>query len=365
MAQRVAFLRSKSVGGVEPRLDREARALVRAGYEVHAILWDRDLAFPERDARAGYEVHRVRLRAPYNRPSLAWKLPAFWRRAFRRLRDLRPDVVHAADWDTIPPAMRAKRAWGAKVVFDVWDFYADMITARIPRFVRSSLARREAEALREADLVILPDPVGRTRLPVEPRRLIEIANVPEERSFPPETHEGFRVFYGGNLSRDRGLFELVAACERAGARFLVAGQGPDEAELVARIRGSRHAEFLGYLGHEDVLRRTASADAIPLLYDPAVPINRLASPNKLYEAMMFRKPVVAADGIALADLVRTERIGLVVPYGDTGRLREALEHLIRSPAECVSMGERGRALYETRYRWDIMEKRLVDAYAAL
>ena len=365
MARRVAFLRTKSVGGVEPRLDREARALAAAGYEVHAILWDRDLAFPEREARHGYTIQRIRLAAPYNRPSLAWKIPGFWRQATRALRGLRPDIVHAADWDTIPPAMRARQAWGAKVVFDIWDFYADMITARIPQRLRLAVERREQDAVGEADLVILPDLARRPRLRTEPRRLIEIVNVPEERPLVPEPHDGFHVFYGGNLSKDRGLQYLVPACERAGARLLVAGQGPDEAELVPQIRGSSSAEFLGYLSHDDVMRHTANADAIPLLYDPAVAINRLASPNKLFEAMMCGKPVVASEGIAIAELVRREGIGLVVPYGDVDRLGGALKSLIDSPPRRTEFGARGRAVYEARYRWDVMRQRLLDAYAAL
>ncbi|TLZ50503.1 MAG: glycosyltransferase family 4 protein [Methanobacteriota archaeon] len=365
MARRVVFLRSKSVGGVEPRLDRAARALADAGHEVHAILWDREATRAETETRGRYTVHRVRFRAPYNRPSLAWKLPGWWRRAFRLLRTIRPDVVHAADWDTIPPAMRARDAWGAKVVFDIWDYYAQMITARIPRFVRSALARREAFAIRDADLVIVPDLARKPPFRWEPRRVIEIVNVPEERAFTPEPHEGFRVFYGGNLSKDRGLQYLIPACERAGARLVVAGQGPDEGELIAQVRRSASAEYLGYLPHDQVLRHAAAADAIPLLYDPSVPINRLASPNKLYEAMMLRKPVLVSEGILIADLVRDEQFGIVVPYGDTERLVDAMKGMIAAPDMGAAMGARGRAVYESRYRWEVMRERLVEAYSRL
>jgi glycosyltransferase involved in cell wall biosynthesis len=365
MATRVAMLRSKSVGGIEPRLAKEARALAEAGYEVHAILWDRDLAYPAEESRDGYAIHRIRYRAPYNRPSLVWKLPLWQSKVFRRLRALRPDVVHAADFDTAGPALRAKRAWGARFVFDVWDFYPDMITARVPASVRRSIARREKRALQEADLVILFDLIGKDRLGFEPRRLLEIRNVPEEASVSPEPHDRFVVFYGGNLSKDRGIRELVRACEVTGTQFLVAGQGPDEAELVPLIESSPIGMYLGQVSHEEILKRTANADVIPILYDPSVPINRLASPNKLYEAMMFAKPVLASEGTALADLVRSEGFGLTVPHRNAKALREALERLSLSPDLCTEFGRRGRAVYESRYRWSIMKARLIEAYAAL
>ena len=53
MPARVVFVRSKSPAGIEPRLAKEATSLARAGYEVHAILWDRTRSFPAREIRDG------------------------------------------------------------------------------------------------------------------------------------------------------------------------------------------------------------------------------------------------------------------------------------------------------------------------
>lgn len=365
MAKRVAMIRSKSVGGVEPRLDRGARALAAAGHDVHVVLWDRDLDHPAAERREGYAVHRIRYRAPYNRPSLAWKLPRFWSKSFRLLERLRPDIVHSADYDTVPPALRARRRWGAKFVFDVWDFYADMMTSNVPETVRRIVRKREAEAIREADLVILPDLASRARLSTEPRRLIEVMNVPEEQNVTRSPHDRFTVFYGGNIAKDRGLPGLVRACEATGAVLIVAGRGPDEAELLPLIESSPNAVFLGHVSHDEIVRQTASADVIPALYDPSVPINRLASPNKLYEAMMCGVPTLVADGTRMADIVRSERVGVVVPYGDNGAIRRALETLMLSPDGCAELGSRGRRLYEERFRWGIMRERLTAAYRDL
>lgn len=362
---RVAMLRSKCVAGVEPRLDREARALAEEGHEVHAILWDRDVAFPQTERRAGYTIHRVRLAAPYGRTSLLWKLPRWWRKAFALLKTLRPDVVHAADYDTVRPALRAKASWGAKFVFDVWDFYGDMITRRIPSPVRRWIARSEGRAVGRADLVILPDLARRARLLVEPARLIEVANVPEERRVVAHRHGRFHLFYAGNLANDRGLQSLVSACESTGADLVVAGQGPDQRAIVALLASSPAATFLGVIPHEQVLERTAGADVIPVLYDPAVPNNLFASPNKLFEAMMFGVPVVVSDGIGVADLVRETGIGLVVRYGDVAALSEAVRKLRESPDLRSELGRRGRALYEARFRWDVMKGRLVEGYRAM
>ena len=94
MAVRVVFVRSKSPAGLEPRIAKEAGTLARAGFEVHVILWDRELAYPEEETRDGIRIHRFRLRAPEGQPSLALLLPRWWVHLFFRLLRLRPDVVH-------------------------------------------------------------------------------------------------------------------------------------------------------------------------------------------------------------------------------------------------------------------------------
>src|SRR5205823_4037959 len=78
MAVRVVFVRSKSPAGLEPRIAKEAGTLSRSGFEVHVILWDRELAHPAEEDRAGLRIHRFRLRAPEGQPALAWLLPRWW-----------------------------------------------------------------------------------------------------------------------------------------------------------------------------------------------------------------------------------------------------------------------------------------------
>ena len=137
-------------------------------------------------------------------------------------------MVHAVNFDTVIPAYFAARIRSAPLVYDVFDFYADMVTASIPPWVRGLLASAERRMVSRADAVIVPDlrrseQFGAAR----PKRLIEIMNVPEDRGLPAtnEDPEGFVVFYGGMIATDRGLKDLVAACEDVGAKLIVAGHG--------------------------------------------------------------------------------------------------------------------------------------------
>ena len=368
MAVRVVFVRSKSPAGLEPRIAKEAGTLARAGFEVHVILWDRELAYPEEETRDGIRIHRFRLRAPEGQPSLALLLPRWWAHLFFRLLRLRPDVVHAVDFDTVVPAYGAAQLAEARLVYDIFDFYAEMITATLSDRLRGSLAKWERSMIARADAVIVPDLHRREQFgTTRPKRLVEILNVPEDRPVPRarEDPDQFVVFYGGMIARDRGLKDLVIACEDVGAKLVVAGHGPDEAELLNHIESSHAASYLGTIPYDEVLERTAACQVVAALYDPRVPNNRFAAPNKLFEAMMFAKPVLVSEGTLAADIVREVGCGLVVRYGDREALKKALESLMLSSSEAAAMGARGRAAFERRYNWKAMEPRLLDTYHAL
>lgn len=351
---------------MEPRLARQATTLARAGYEVHVILWDRERLHPKEEDWHGVHVRRHHLAAPEGRADLALRLPLWWSHILRTVLALRPQIVHAIDLDSGPPSLLAARVLGVPFVYEIFDFYAEMVTAEIPRALRRSLARWERSLSARADLIVLPDLLRKAQLGgIEGKRLVEIMNVPEDRTVESEPPSQFVVFYGGMISKDRGLKDLVAACEAVGAKFVVAGHGPDAADLLQLVESSTACQYLGTIPYEEILRQTAASHVIPALYDPAVPNNRFAAPNKVYEAMMLRRPVVVSDGIVVADLVREVGCGLVVPYGDRTALTAALERLRLSPAEREAMGSKGRAAFEAHYNWDRMRDRLLDAYRDL
>ncbi len=366
MAARVVFLRSKSPAGIEPRIRKEAASLARAGYDVHVILWDRTRSFPAEETLDGIQIHRYQRLAPEGRLGLMWRLPLWWLHAARKAASLHPDVIHAIDFDTAWPARVAARLTGAPIVYDIFDFYSEMILLDLPRFLRRFLARAERRMVQRAELVVLPDLRRQEQFgTAKPRNLVEILNVPEDHRIHAEPAKDFTLFYGGMIAKDRGLQDLVVACESTGAKFIVAGHGPDEAELLPPLESSPSCLYLGTVPYEEVLRQTAACHAVAALYDPAVPNNRLAAPNKVYEAMMLSKPVLVSGGVAIADLVESLGCGKVVPYGDRGAITRALEQLMLSPADCDAMGARGRAAFESRYNWRLMEDRLLSAYASL
>lgn len=67
----------------------------------------------------------------------------------------------------------------------------------------------------------------------------------------------------------------------------------------------------------------------------------------------------------MAEIVREENCGIVVPYGDADAIKHAILTLKNDPTLCKHLGENGRNAYETKYSWEIMEERLLEIYRRL
>jgi glycosyltransferase involved in cell wall biosynthesis len=167
------------------------------------------------------------------------------------------------------------------------------------------------------------------------------------------------VLYAGQIVSDRGILELIDAVSAgSGIELVLIGYGRIESEVSEAMSRRRNGVFLGWKSHEEILSQTRDCDVVYAMYNPDVPNNRFASPNKLFEAMACGKPILVNDNTRLAELVRTHNCGLVVPYGDVDSLRAALSNLRDNESLAKELGANGLKAYEKYYNWDIMEDRL-------
>ncbi len=354
----------------DPRVERTAGTLGAAGLAVTVLAWDRGWNLPPQEDRPGYALLRVRIPAPFGRglrnlPGvLRWQAALLaWLVKNRR----RYDVIHACDLDTALPALLAARLARRRLVFDIFDSYADGFRVGPLRWVARRLERLVAA---HSDAVIIADDARRDQLgDVRVQRLVVVYNSPPDR-LPhlnlPESYHGFRIAYVGLLDAARGLFTLLdVVAGRPDWTLELAGFGVDEERLISRARTLPNVRFHGRVDYHRALQLMAGADVLIATYDPAVPNHRYASPNKLFEAMMLGKPVVVARGTHADELVERHGCGVVVPYGDGKALAAALDRLAADPGLRRALGLAGRRAYERCYRWEQMGARLVSLYREL
>lgn len=373
-ARRVLFLRSNPVDP-DPRVEKSVSALANAGYSVTALGWDRNGDSDPVTSLGGAKVVRLSIPAAYgtgiqNLPALLrwqWGLVRWLIRHHREF-----DIIHACDFDTVIPALITKLLWKVPVIYDIFDFYADHLRST-PGWVKKMIGFVDRKCIGWVDGVILVDDARREQIAgANPGECVVIYNTPQDvyskEVIPgsPVQSSQLRLAYVGLLQFERGILEILDVLEHHPEWSLdLAGFGGDEEAILARANTMENVHWYGRISYERALELSAAADVLVATYDPAIPNHRYASPNKVFEAMMLGKPVVAASGTNFDRIVSGFECGLVVNYGEVGQLEEVLTTLAGDPGLRSQMGENARKAYESTYNWAEMESRLLALYETL
>jgi glycosyltransferase involved in cell wall biosynthesis len=138
------------------------------------------------------------------------------------------------------------------------------------------------------------------------------------------------LVFAGRLTAQKSLAAGIEAARRAGVELVIAGEGPDRAEL-ERLG---HARFLGPLPRLGVLELFRAGDAALL---PSAWEN---FPHSVVEALAVGTPVIATRTGGVAEVVRDGENGLLVEPGDVDGLTEAIERFVVDPALVGRLRER-------------------------
>jgi len=368
---RVLFCRSNPIDP-DPRVEKEARALLHAGYQVQVIAWDRTGKLPSPEKKDGFTIYRLLIPAGYAQGMgnlsalLRWEWGLFWwlvghRQSF--------DLIHACDFDTVLPAMLCKWLFRKKLIYDIFDFYADHLRKTPPK-IKQLIRWVDLNIITWADGVILVDDVRREQIQGgNPKRLTVIYNSPEDVHDQLEIvnqendERELNIVYVGLLQFERGLMELLTVLETHPGWVLdLAGFGGDADAILDKADQLPNVRWHGRIPYQKTIQLTAQADVSFATYDPDIPNHRYASPNKIFEAMMLALPIIVAKNTNMDRIVDMNSCGLIVKYGDTEELEKVLIQLERNPDLRIALGKNGRKAYIKEFSWQIMADRLIEFY---
>ena len=348
----------------DPRVAKEAEALVKDGYDVTVLAWDRENAFPDREEHRGAHIMRIRTGWAGSMLHFLINYPLFFLRGLIMALRREDDIVHSHDFDTLPLGFMVSWMKRIPLVFDAHENYAQMISIDAPHIVPRLVLWMEEILTRRADLVITVSEVHAAHMRPNARNGVVLVenciNVPSDVPEPEFKDRRLRLLYVGTLEPMRYILESIDATRDIdGCVYEVAGWGRLEEDVRKRSDGSK-VRFLGVLRHHDMLMRMASSDVVLCLLDPSNQNYVGNSPTKIYEAMAVGVPVLTTGGTTSGDLVAREKCGLVIDWSEES-YRSAIEKL-REPGLRREMGRAGRAAVEREYNWDNMKRRLLDGY---
>jgi 2-deoxystreptamine N-acetyl-D-glucosaminyltransferase/2-deoxystreptamine glucosyltransferase len=243
------------------------------------------------------------------------------------------DLVHA-HW--LPAGMVA-RTLGLPYVVQVWGTDLEL-ARRAPALFRPVLRHARAVVAASSWLAEEARALGAGSVEVIPSGVDLPGEVAPEAD-PPE------VLYAGRLSPEKGVAELAEAAR--GLNLVVAGDGP----LRDRVPGA-----LGFVSHDELEALYRRAAVV------VCPSHREGFGVVAMEAMAHGRPVVASAVGGLLDLVVDGETGLLVPPGDIGALRAALDRLLADPDLRRRLGETGRERISERFSWDTVTRSTIALY---
>jgi glycosyltransferase involved in cell wall biosynthesis len=214
------------------------------------------------------------------------------------------------------------------------------LAARAPRLVRLLLRRAEAVMCCSEPLALAMRGCG----------LINVQAIPYGVDIPEDLGQEDDpplVLYAGRLSPEKNIDVIVEATE--GLPRIIAGDGPLRALV---------PEALGYVSQQE----------LSLLYKRAAVVvlasSREGLPNVVLEAMAHGKTVVATPVGGIPSLIKDGETGLLIPVGDAGALRAALDRALGDQLLRTRLGRAARVRVEEHCSWDRVTEATLAVYAA-
>jgi len=186
----------------------------------------------------------------------------------------------------------------------------------------AGLALWQDRLARAADAFVVPSRFALDRLralgaPLGDRAHV-VPSVQREFAAASTAAAGRYALVAARLTPEKGVADAIAACRRAGVPLVVAGDGPQAAELRALASGG-DVRFTGRVEPAALatLRAGAAVAIVPSRYAEILPLAAL-------EAAAAGLPVAAADAGGLAEAVPAEGL---YPPGDVLALAERVSAL--------------------------------------
>ena len=390
-----------------PRLVKEADALAAAGHGVRVIWLDARADLRARDEALTSSRHwRLQPIAAGRRGLRGWtgwikdgvrrKLARTlsdlglggrwlaeesltrWPRAIdRAVRAAHADVVVAHTLGALPPASRAARTLGARLVFDAEDLHAgELPDAPAHSREQSRIALVERRYLPRCHRILassdgIADALNEAYAVARPRVVLNTFPLPAARSSIDRVGRAPVKLYWFSqvIGTDRGLQSALDALAILGDDFELYLRGEDRPGITSDIRA--HAAATGVASRVHLLA-VGPPDELPSLateYDIGLALetghsrnNALAVSNKLLTYLAAGLAIAATDTPGQRGVMRRAAgAGFLFEPGDAASLANGLRELTAEPGRLAEAKRASRRAAEDRFSWEIERHRLLDA----
>ena len=311
--------------------------------------------------------------------------PNTWDRAIaRRIAYYDPDIIHVHDLPQLYGAVLAKRRLGGvPLVYDTHEIYTEIGTLTPEQ--KTFLEVREKKLLRECDQVFGVNPysieiiekknnfkkigvvMNATCLPEGFQRGQSDNRIREELGLGQEAR--ILLFQGWIGDVGRGLKELILSMTavRNDVHLVLLGYGDIEMykEIAAMTGASDRIHFLDPVPWDELVYWSASSDVGVIPYQPIDINHSVCSPNKLFEFIAARLPILANNLVFLKHVVEGEGFGIARPMDTPENMAAAINEMFDPEHRHIERAQENLAEKGCKYEWREESKKLLRIYAKL
>lgn len=371
--KKVIFLRSTSIIN-DSRVTKEAESLQKNGFDVMILGWDRD-GFLGNDTKLELKEYKIPIKVFKRRAKYGAGIKSIFKLLefqiwllYNLLKNRKNiDIIHACDLDTALPARFIAKFYKKRMVYDIFDYYID--SHYVPNKVKKIVEKTEINIINNADLTIICTEERKKQIKkAVPKKSIVIYNTPkiDENSINQKvlksSNNKFKIVYVGILQDNRLLKEIGEEIRKyPDLELHIGGFGQLQKYFLELSQKYDNIFYYGQMKYEDVLKLEKDANILFATYNPEIPNHKYSAPNKLYEAMALGKPIIVCKNTGIDELVKNENIGISISY-DAKKFIEVIEQLSGNKKMQKRLSDNAKRLYNEKYSWKQMEKRLIEKY---
>jgi len=308
----------------------------------------------------------------------------FAKEALSFAREFRPEVVHAHDFNCLLAANLIHRELKIPYVYDSHELWTERnrSTTAISKAEKEWEIENEAKGIQQAAFSITVCESISEHLEKQyriPKPLV-IRNTPYARNVISDPSrilrtklkfhdDDFVAVYLGILAKNRGITDILEALPLTDSRIKFVALGPMNPafvdtfnELVDRLKISNRVFYHEPVPSEEVSTWISSCDLSLTTMNRACLSYVYTLPNKLFESVQARLPIIGPDSPEIIRIVNRYTCGITYKDGDSVDLANKITKLFED-RELLKKYKAGTEEAAKDLCWENEKKILIDAYS--
>lgn len=376
----------------DDRVYKEAQSLIKEGFNVSIACYTFTNK-PEFEEFEGINIFRKKIPTFIYKSSIAiLKIPIYfnwWRKYIENVLSKKDfQIIHIHDLPLTKIGVYFKQKHKLKLVVDLHENWpavlekAKHINTFWGKLLSSHKQWREYEGdiLKHADLIITVVDEMKERLKLLGinneisvlENTINLDNFTSLKLQKNEQDKNFKLIFAGALNVERGLQYVIKGLNLIkqkipNLKLIIIGNGSYKKhleKLIVQHKLEDVVEFLGWKPLNELLSIIYQAD-INLIPHLKWEQTDCSSPNKLFQYMFVKTPLLVSNCNSIARIVNNTKSGLSYKYNDYKEFAGLVEFLYKNPDKRKEMGENGKQAVLTKYNWSITVQDFLIKYKSL